>query len=356
MEIQDIKNQLTLAQVLQHYHLKPDKNMRLLCPFHEDKTPSMQVYYKTHTAYCFSTNCQTHGKAIDVIDFVMYKEGINKHEALIKATTMLQGERKYIKPVEELSRSTVLANMFTYFKNAISNSPPSRDYIKCRGLDYNKLEIGYNSGQFHHVGRFVKPGDPAAKQAGEARKNEFINECIKCGLLLDLGTKARTGESAYKSFGKWCIVFPLKNKLNQIVGLYFRSILNNSDQRHYYLKDRQGLYPQYPRPETKKLIITESIIDAATLILQEKIKNNYEILALYGTNGLTEEHQAAIRGMVMRRGLGVTAIGFVTLFSGMSSLNHGTYFRRREPIRYWLSVLIWGSAYVFVTIAGFLMR
>lgn len=39
MEIQEIKQRLTLANVLQHYHLKPDKNHRLHCPFHEDKTP-----------------------------------------------------------------------------------------------------------------------------------------------------------------------------------------------------------------------------------------------------------------------------------------------------------------------------
>ncbi len=46
MEISDIKQQLTLSQVLDHYGLKPDKHLRLNCPFHPDKTPSLQVYYK----------------------------------------------------------------------------------------------------------------------------------------------------------------------------------------------------------------------------------------------------------------------------------------------------------------------
>jgi len=31
MEIQEIKSKLTLAQILQHYGLKPDKNLRLNC-------------------------------------------------------------------------------------------------------------------------------------------------------------------------------------------------------------------------------------------------------------------------------------------------------------------------------------
>jgi len=89
MEIQEIKSQLTLAQVLQHYSLKPDKNMRLNCPFHEDKTPSLQVYYKTHTAYCFSSNCKTHGKSMDIIDFIMHKENTDKHNALLKCAEII---------------------------------------------------------------------------------------------------------------------------------------------------------------------------------------------------------------------------------------------------------------------------
>ncbi|MFN5774517.1 CHC2 zinc finger domain-containing protein [Flavobacterium sp.] len=58
-----MKQRLTLATVLNYYSLNPDKNLRLNCPFHEDKTPSLQVYYKTHTAYCFSSNCKTPASA-----------------------------------------------------------------------------------------------------------------------------------------------------------------------------------------------------------------------------------------------------------------------------------------------------
>lgn len=287
MEILDIKSRLTLAQVLHYYHLKPDKNLRLCCPFHDDKTPSLQVYYKTHTAFCFSSNCKTHGNAIDTLDFIMYMENITKHEAIKKAVEMIGGETK---PMDELTKSAVLMKMFTYFKNAICNSPQAKDYIKSRHLDHEKMEIGYNSGQFHH---------------GTRRDEDLINSCIKYGLLLDLNTKGRTGEAAYSPFGKWCIVFALKNHVNQITGLYFRSTLTEKDastgsarsQRHFYLKDRQGLYPSYPKQETKKLILTESIIDAASLMMIEAIKNNYKILALYGTNGLTDEHQKSIKDL-----------------------------------------------------------
>ena len=283
MEIHEIKQQLTLAQVLHYYHLKPDKQLRLNCPFHNDKTPSMQVYYKTHTAYCFSSNCKTHGKSLDVIDFIMHKENLTKREAILKAQSMITGETETHKqPTAELTRIAVLTKMFAYFKNAIHNSKPAQEYLQSRCLDNQKTEVGYNSGQFHH---------------GTRKDEALINSCIRYGLLLDLGTKSRTGNPAYKPFGKWGIVFALKDQQNQIVSLYFRSTLSEKKQRHFYLRERQGLYPNYPKPNTKRLILTESIIDAATLLEQEKIKSNYEVLALFGTNGLTEEHQKAIKDL-----------------------------------------------------------
>jgi DNA primase len=274
MEIADIKSKLTLEEVLQHYGLKPDKQ-RLHCPFHEDKTPSMQVYLKTNTVYCFSSNCSTHGKSLDVIDFIMHKEGSTKHEAIKKAETLLSGNTQ----ARQLSRTAVLTRMFSYFKNAVSSSKPAQEYIKFRSLDATKIEVGYNTAQFHH---------------GTRKDEALINSCVQIGLLTPWGVNSRAGGQAYKPFAKECICFALRNKLNQITGLYFRSTINNSDQRHFYLKDRQGLYPHYPKAETKKLILTESIIDAATLLQIEEINKAYSILALYGTNGLTAEHTEAL--------------------------------------------------------------
>jgi len=284
MEIADIKAQLSLAQVLDHYGLKPDKHGKMNCPFHDDKTPSFQVYWKTHTCFCFSSNCPTNGKSLDVIDFIMYKEKVSKHEAILKAQSLIGNTE-----IPTLSREAFLTNMFTYFKNAVYNSKPAADYIASRSLDHYQTEIGYNSAQFHH---------------GKRKEETLINNCLKYGLLRETNViNARSkDDKAYNVFGKWCIVFALKNKSNQVTSLYFRSTINDTDQdpsrqsgKHYYLKDRQGLYPCYPKPETKKLILTEAIIDAATLLQVSEITANYTILSCYGTNGLTEEHQQAIK-------------------------------------------------------------
>jgi len=282
MEISEIKEKLTMATVLHYYGLKTDKQSRINCPFHEDKTPSMQVYYKTQTAYCFSGNCKTHGKSMDVIDFILHKENATKAEAIAKAKEIIgytaPSRKERYQP--ELSREQFLGNMFQYFKNAVSNSKPAKDYLQERSLDYKKIEVGYNAGQFHHG----------------ARKDEHvINQCLEYGLLIDKNITGRTGEKAYGVFGKCGICFALKNKAGGVTGLYFRSTLNTKDQKHFYLKNRQGLYPHYPEPSTKKLILTESIIDAASLLQINNIAENYSITACFGTNGLNEEILNAIK-------------------------------------------------------------
>jgi DNA primase len=287
MEINEIKTQLSMSTVLHYYGLKTDKHSKLNCPFHEDKTPSMQVYYKTQTTYCFSSNCKTHGKSIDVIDFILHMEsrllsGCTKHEAINKAVEILghNEPNKRERYQLDLSREQFLTNMFQYFKNAISNSKPAKEYLQTRNLDNKKIEVGYNGGQFHHG----------------ARKDEnVIAQCLEYGLLIDKGIIGRTGEKAYNVFGKWGIVFALKNRNNEVTGLYFRSTLNEKESKHFYLKNRAGIYPNYPKLTTKKLILTESIIDCASLLQIDEVTKNYSIIACFGTNGLNEEIQNGIK-------------------------------------------------------------
>ena len=204
MEIIEIKSQLSIATVLHYYGLKPDKNNKMCCPFHEDKTPSFQVYYKTQTAYCFSSSCKTHGKSMDVIDFILHKENCTKHEAINKAVEILghKEPNKNERYQQDLSREQFLGNMYQYFKNAISNSKPAQEYLQSRSLDHKKIEVGYNTGQFHH---------------GARKDEKLINDCLNYGLLTMAGTNSRTGGQAYKPFGNKSILFPLRNKENQIV-------------------------------------------------------------------------------------------------------------------------------------------
>jgi DNA primase len=231
MEIAEIKQQLTIGQVLEHYNLKADKNNRLTCPFHHDHTPSMQVYPETNTVHCFSSNCKLHGKAIDVIDFILHKESISKHEAIIKAKDLI-GYSEPDQPFEKL---------YKVFQSNLKKNEKAQVYLKERNIE--KAEAGFNDDKWEHL--------------------------------------------------KHCVIFPLKNKQNKIVSLYGRSIYNNADAKHYYTRNRKGLYPGYPKANTKQLILTEAIIDAATVIEH----TGYNVLACYGTNGFTQEHEQAIKDL-----------------------------------------------------------
>ncbi|MFM7851445.1 MAG: toprim domain-containing protein, partial [Flammeovirgaceae bacterium] len=181
-----------------------------------------------------------------------------------------------------ITREDFLTKMFTYFKNAVYNAKTAQAYINARSLDYNQIEIGYNAAQFHH---------------GNRKDETLLRNCVEYGLLKPTNRmNARDKETnVYNVFGKFCIAFALKNRAGQVSGLYFRSTINETDQKHFYLKDRQGLYPNYPAADTKKLILTEAIIDAATLLQVSEITNEYSVLSCYGTNGFTEEHEQVVR-------------------------------------------------------------
>lgn len=244
MEISDIKQKLTIAEVLRHYNLKPDKHLRLNCPFHEDKTPSMQVYAETNTVFCFSGNCTKNGKAMDTIQFIQDKENITKHEAIKKAQSLIGAitQQATAKPIIQPEN---LTEIFTKLRPSFYSSSKARAYAESRNIYNAKLEAGYNNG---------------------------------------------THYSKLKN----CIVFPLKDKQNNIVSFYGRNTESKrKDDRHFYTTGRKGLYPNYPSAETETIIITESIIDSATL----QLYTTYTSLALYGTNVLNEEHKEALQSL-----------------------------------------------------------
>jgi hypothetical protein len=78
--------------------------------------------------------------------------------------------------------------------------------------------------------------------------------------------------------------------------MYFRRTVNDEDQRHYYLKDSSGLCPCYSAPDVQRLILTESVMDAATYGVAKYIKPTIS-WTCYGTNGLTAEHEVTIRDL-----------------------------------------------------------
>lgn len=250
MQIPHIKKQLPIHQVLAHYNIKPDRNNHIKCPFHEDDKPSCKIYPETNTYHCFGC-----GATGDQIEFIEKHGKLNKHEALKKATELAEVNKNTdvmgIASKKGVAREADnFAELFIKQKESLPRSPKALEYLKQRGLE-DLPDVGYNSG-----------------------KN---------------WNKLKT-----------CIIFPLKDKDENITSLYGRRITESKGHtlefgKHYYSENRKGLYPYYPGKNTQTLIITEAIIDAATLQLTMPISEQLSVLAAYGTNGLTAEHKTAIK-------------------------------------------------------------
>lgn len=286
MTIAEIKARLPLREVLQRYGLKPDASGRMRCPFHEDKTPSFQVYFDTQQWHCFAQSCQgePHG---DVIDFIRRKEQLSKGAAIAQAKAWADGRpavsangaapamSRPTAMIDEEARPVVLGRLFERFRRSLAKSQRARAYLEGRGFDLGELEAGYNSGQW--VKQLM---DPSADETAAMKQHA---EAL--GLILSDG----------RAFARQCIMLPLKDAEGRVVSLYGRSV-RDGKARHFYLRRRQGLYPGYPPAETRRLVLTEAPLDAASLV-QSGLEEDEAVLALYGTNGWTEEHRQVLEGL-----------------------------------------------------------
>ena len=243
MTIPQIKQQLSIEAVLNHYNLSPNRNGLLNCPFHDDKTPSLQIYPKTNSYCCFSSNCAAGtGDQVQFIELMELKAGrvsgaikARKHHALQLAKQLLGYKEES------------LLEVFTRLRLSLQRSKKAQQYAQSRGLDIENLEVGYNGGSYEDL--------------------------------------------------KNCLVFPLKNEHDEIVSLYGRSISESAKTRHFYQKGRTGLYPSYPKSSTEKLILTEGVVDAVSLLQNTELEKEYSVLALYGAKVFNEEQERAIKNL-----------------------------------------------------------
>ena len=117
MSVQEIKSALSIKEVLEYYQI-PIKNGMTNCPFHDDKTPSMQVFEDSNSVRCYSGNCVHSNKVIDVIDFIMFYEKISKAQAFAKAKELANYDFRstYLVKVRDTEiKENFLAKMFEYF-------------------------------------------------------------------------------------------------------------------------------------------------------------------------------------------------------------------------------------------------
>lgn len=271
MAISELKQRVDILDVALRLGIAVDpRSQKALCPFHADGRPSLQFSREKQIATCFSSRCDA--GTMDAVDLVQRAKRLTTAEAatwLENQTGLDSPPAKQVIPRldGQEERRLVLAKAWSYFRSGALSSPAAKNYLAGRCLSADELEIGYNSGAFHRA----IPG--------------IVESAVHHGLLKEQGKR-------HQVFGKHCVVFALKQADGTPGGLYYRSI--DKDQ-HLYLTDRAGLYPAYPAAGTKRLLLTESVIDAATAQMSSELRHGFTVLALYGTNGFTDEHAAAVK-------------------------------------------------------------
>lgn len=149
--IQEIKYRNDLAEVVQNYVplKRSGRNLKGLCPFHNEKTPSFTVYSENGSFYCFG--CGTGG---DVITFIMKIENLDYMEAvkfLAQRAGMSMPEDDYDDSLGRLRTRILEANReAARFYHSVLYSPQGKaglDYLRKRKLldsTIKKFGLGFS--------------------------------------------------------------------------------------------------------------------------------------------------------------------------------------------------------------------
>ena len=149
-----------------------------------------------------------------------------------------------------------------------------KQYLQAHGLEYHKLNIGFNSGQFHH------------------RKDDVWRQpYIDMGILTPSDALVNRPElKAYTCFGTYGVVFPLKDPTGKVVNL-FAIRINLETEKEEYLNE-EGIYPEYPSPLTRTLFITPTVMEAASILQSGTLEGKEAVMALQDGKWLPQHDQA----------------------------------------------------------------
>jgi hypothetical protein len=166
--------------------------------------------------------------------------------------------------MEEIETSAfirILKNAHQKFFNGMYNAMAKvpRQWLLEHKLS---LETGavYNSGQIHH-----------------RKSQEFRDELVSVGLLTPCNVPTNAGQKAYTLFGSYSMMFPLRNEEKEVVNYYAVTI----DKGKTSFLNNRGIYPCFPNPYIKKLYITNTVLEAASLMESKTLKAGEAVIALF---------------------------------------------------------------------------
>jgi DNA primase len=265
-----VKNGVDLKALVEARGIKLKKNGKGyfgLCPFHTDKNPSLSINPDKNLFQCFGC-----GAAGDVIRFVEMFDRVDFTEAVKRLSKQpfnpsKKNTSQKERPNLSVKDKKLLARVAGYYQHSLTADRRGLNYLKNeRGITGNIVLKDFGAGYVNGTLHEILPED-----------REVIESLKRIGIL-----NAKGHEVFYN-----CVIFPLYDASGAIVSLYGRNIDDRCDLKHLYLAGRRcGLVNRQAVKRSSTLILTEAIIDAVTLYDQ----GFTNVMPIYGTNGLTDEH------------------------------------------------------------------
>ena len=220
--IEHLRNSIDIADVVGAYvSLKRSGSSLVgLCPFHDDKSPSMHVSSNRGLYHCFAC-----GAGGDAIKFVMEYEKLSYPQAIEKLASMFGIELEYSNEKtqkKDNSLKEILELLNNYYKTELFNpaNAAALNYLKERALSpamIEKFELGW--------------APPSQNTINLLQKNE-----IEASKAFSAGAIKNGERGVYASFSNR-ITFPIYNHIGSIVGFGGRTI---SDHPAKYINSPQS--------------------------------------------------------------------------------------------------------------------
>ena len=237
---------------------KAGKEFKAVCPFHNDKNPSLTISPSKGFYHCFS--CGAHGTALG---FLMEYEHLSFVEAIESLASDLGLEVPYEKSSKPIKQNNDLFSMMEKlqkkFQDNLKDESKAIKYLKERGIDgrtAKKFGIGY------------------AKKGWRNILDEFGKNEKQINLLTSLGLIIKKSDDNYYDRFRDRIIFPIRDARGRFIGFGGRvfndeqpKYLNSPETSLFHKgKELYGLYEcQQSMRDIDRLVVVEGYMDVIGL-------------------------------------------------------------------------------------------
>ncbi|WP_323840758.1 CHC2 zinc finger domain-containing protein, partial [Photorhabdus africana] len=285
VELQHLKNAVSLVAVAEQQGrqlIKRGKDYVLLCPFHQEKTPSMVLSPEKNLYHCFG--CSAGGS---VLDWVMNTESLSLRHAAERLRALL-GKNPAVEPLvtpseptllaeDEAGRQALLHRVVAFYHHTLLNAPEMQTYLTQRRLNHPELVAHFRLGFANRTLGYRLPSKKLKPGA------EIRARLRAVGLMRESGHEHFSG----------ALVVPVTGPEGQVREIYGRKIrdrLRPGSVYHLYLPGpHRGVWNETALMASKSLILCESLIDAMSFW----VAGHRNVTAAYGVNGVTADHWLA---------------------------------------------------------------